>query len=142
MDQATLVSEQARGGEKLLARLQSAGLDLSAACWAKTAEDEQWYLYLVSPTVETQGLRHGYLTIRATLSHMQGEWADTFERINPFDVKLIGPSNPLARGVLELYQSWPDSTSPWHGGSLIGSVYVAGAYIYPASMFITAQSTP
>jgi len=142
MDQAKVVTEQVVGGKKLLARLRGEGFAINGACWARTEDDGQWYLYLITPVVEGKDSRPSYLIIRNTLRQMDGDWADEFERIDPFDVKLIAPSDPLARGVLESYQRWPDEIPTCHGGSALGSVNIEGAYIYPARMFAPAQPQP
>jgi hypothetical protein len=139
MDQATLVRDQIDGGEKLLTRLRESGFDMTAACWAKTEDDGQWYLYIVSPSVEVNGVRPGYAQIRSTLNQMDSEWTHPLERVEPVTVKLIGSKDPLAQGVLEMYRRFPGPIPTWHGGSVLGSVYVDGAYVYPPTMFAPAQ---
>jgi len=139
VDQATLVRERITSGEKLIARLRERGLDITAACWAKTADDGQWYLYLVSPRVDTDGRSAVYETVLETLAKMDTEWANPFERIGPLDVKVLRPSQPLAWGLLEHYQRFPDTSPTWHSGSVLGTVYIEGAYIYPAAMFAGPQ---
>jgi hypothetical protein len=141
VDQASLVRERITGGEKLLSRLRERWLDLVASLWAKTADDGQWYLYLVSPRVDTDGRSAVYGIVLDTLTTMEAEWSDPFERIGPLDVKVLRPGQPLAQGALELHRRFPDAIPTWHGNSVLGSVSVEGAYIYPAKMF-TAPAAP
>ena len=106
-----------------------------AACWAKTETDDQWYLYIVSPSIPQKGARPGITQIRLTLGAMENEWADVFERVTTLDVKLIAPGNALAQGLLNHLARFPDEHPTWHGGSVLGSAFIEGAYIYPAKLF-------
>jgi hypothetical protein len=111
-----------------------------AACWTKTIDDGQWYLYLVSPRVDTDGRDKVYEVVGAVQDSMEGEWADAFERVGPLDVKALRPSQPLAKGLLELYRKYPNQPASWQGNSMIGSVSVEGVYIYPPAMFAPTQA--
>jgi hypothetical protein len=142
MDQATLVKERVTGGDKLLTKLRDRGFEVVAACWAKTDDDGQWYLYIVSPRVDTDGRSAAYDAILGALAAMDNEWADPFERVGPLDVKVLRPSQPLGQAVLEQYHRFPDSSPTWHRGSVLGSVSIDGAYIYPPTMFTQPQPTP
>lgn len=139
MDSTTLVRERVGAGEKLLTRLRERALEVVAACWAKTIDDGQWYLYLVSPRVDTEGRVAVYKVVLDTLASMEGGGADAFERIGALDVKVLRPSQPLARGMLDLYRAWPNDPPAYHQDSVLGSVSVEGAYIYPAAMFAPPQ---
>src|SRR4051812_42868564 len=99
MDQGTVVTEQIEGGSKLIRKLLARGVDLLAACWAKTASYDRWVLYLITPAVEGTDPRPLYREIREVLREMEREWRHLPERIDPDSVQLIPPSDPLARGV-------------------------------------------
>ena len=47
-------------GRKLIATLEQKGFPVVAACWVKTVEDPQWFLYLASPVVDARGELRGY----------------------------------------------------------------------------------
>jgi hypothetical protein len=139
----TLVSkEEVRSGEELLHQLPVDGIQAVAALWAKTDEDGQPYLYVVSPTIDHVGPLEANLRLGRSFREVEKTWTDPFSRLDRFAIKLIGLSDPLARGVLELYHRWPDSTPTWYRGAGLGSVYVEGAYIYPASLFAPSQPQP
>lgn len=142
MDSASLVKEQVTGGYKLLNKLRDQGFEVLAACWAKTEEDGQWYLYIVSPRVDTDGRSATYDIVLETLLEMEDEWTDTFERIGPLDVKVLRPNQPLARALLELHSRFPGAGPTWHRSSVLGTVSIDGAYIYSPSMFTPPQPTP
>ena len=143
MGPRTLVSrEQIQSGEELIHRLAADGLLIVAALWAKTEYDGQPYLYLVSPAVESDGPLKANRRLVDTFREVEKTWVDPFDRLDPFAIKLIGPSDSLAKAVLEYYHRYPDSAPTWHGGSILGSVTIDGAYIYPASMFVSTQPQP
>jgi len=142
MDQATLVKERITGGSKLLTKLRDRGFEVVAASWAKTDDDGQWYLYLVSPRVDSDGRSAAYEAVLDTLATMDAQWADAFERVGPLEVKILRPNQPLARALLEHYRRFPDSTPTWYRGAVLGSVSIDGAYIYPPTMFTVPQPSP
>lgn len=127
----------------MLSRLLAGGFDATAGVWAKAEGDGQYYLYIVHPPAETRGIRPGFGQVLTELRQMDASrlWASPFERVDPFAVKLVEPSDPLARGVLDHYQRFPDDHPTWHQGSILGSVPIDGAYIYPAGLF-KAQAAP
>jgi hypothetical protein len=139
MGQTTLVREQVDGGTKLLARLRDRGFGATAACWAKTEDDGQLYLYIVRPGVELTGVRPGYGEIYDAIKEMEGSWTHVFERINSNDIKLIDSNHPLARGVLDLYTRYPQLLPLWEGRYNLGGVFVEGLFVYPPALF---QSQP
>lgn len=135
MDQATVVREQIDGAARLLATLSHSGLALVGACWARTTDDGRWRLYLVTPAVENADPRPSYRIVRAAIQGMDGEWGHSLERIDPFDVFLLAPSEALAVGIMGHYRRFPDEYPTWHHGSVLGEVSIEGAYIYPAKLF-------
>lgn len=140
MDQTTVVKEQVEGGSKLLNQLLARGVDLVAACWAKTADYDRWLLYLVSPAVEGRDPRPVYLEIRTALREMETEWSQPFECVEPTTVQLIPPSDPLAQGLLTESPSALRKWSTLYGERMIGNTFVEGAYIYPSALFAKPAS--
>lgn len=135
MDQGTLVREQLDGGEKLIRRLVADGVVLSGGLWAEMDGDGQPYLYLITPEVEDRDPRITYRKISAAQAALDAAGLHWLERIDRFGIKLLATSHPLARGVLRYYHRHPGVIPTWHHGSVLGSVYIDGAYIYPASLF-------
>ena len=144
MDPTTLVSkEQVAGGRKLLERLSATPLRPIAALWAqKTEQDSQPYLYIVTPYVETKGAIEAYRILGSVRRELDSTTSEPLEKIDPFSVKLIGPSDPLAQGVLEWNRSHPDEYPTRHCGAGLGSVSIDGAYSYPAKMFAASPAQP
>jgi len=130
-----VVREQLDGGERLIRRLVASGFNLAGGLWTQAEGDGQVYLYLITPEVEGRDPRIAYGKLAATQKAIEQEGVHWLERIDQFGVKLIPPSRPLARGVLEEYRRYPVPTPTWRGGSILGPVYSDGAYIYPPSLF-------
>jgi hypothetical protein len=127
MDTDTLVENLIDDGQKLVAELPQHGLEVAAAFWLKPSEDGKWYFYIVSPVVDTDGIAAAYRRLHPLVrARPQPFWID------PLEIKLIGPSNPIARDVLAIYGRAPASgVSPirW-GGKMLGNVSVEEAYLY------------
>lgn len=128
MDTITLVSEMLNDGERLVKQLPLEGFPATAAFWIKPLEDDRWYFYIVSPLVESEGLVKAYRRLHPVIRQMPQPF-----RIDPLEVKLIGPSNPLARDALMAQERTPTpkgSPIRWNG-NVLGNVAVEGAYLYP-----------
>lgn len=131
MDQDTLVTEQIDGGRKLLARMADAGFPITAAFWAKTSDDDRWYLYVASPQVEAVGSLPLYPIVRRARTSLDGEWASAREVIEPFTVKLVETADPMVQEVLAAvhrygggpFDTWYRTTRTRDGG-------LTGTYIY------------
>lgn len=127
--------EQIDGGEKLVRQLAASGFPVSAALWAKAEGDGQLYLYVATPEVDDRDPRIAYGQLAAARQAVEGSWSHPLERVERYSVKLIPPSHPLARAVLDEYRRYPGTLPTRRGGSRLGTVDVEGAYIYPPSLF-------
>lgn len=128
MDTDTLVENLIDDGLKLVEELPGHGFDLTAAFWLQASENGKWYFYIVSPLVDAEGLAKAYRQLHPIVRRMpQPFWID------PLEIKLIGPNNPIAQDVLGVHRR---ATGPvvrplrW-GGKKLGNVSVEGAYLYP-----------
>ena len=127
MDQVPLVMAQIDHGQKLLSRLTEVGFPVLAAGWIKTDEDSKWYLYLVSPFVEQEGIRRAYRVVHTVIRQMPDE---PF-RIDPFDVKLVGPSESIAKALVDMQCRHPGRMPSSYGGPGLPGRSIEGAYCYP-----------
>jgi hypothetical protein len=127
MDTNTLVDNLINDGQKLVEELPQRGFEVTAAFWIKAAEDGEWYFYIVSPAVDVEGLAQAYRRLHPLIRRMpQPFWID------PLEVKLIGPENPIAREILAILGRTPGPKGwPIHwGGKKLGNVSIDGAYLY------------
>lgn len=129
MDSITLVTVQLDDGRRLIERLAQEGFPVSAAGWVKEADGGFWYLYLVSPAVEAEGIKKGYRRVHTVIRSMpQPFWID------PFDVKLVGPSESVAQAILDLQPRTATRQPVRQGAASLGNVSIDEAYIYPPLM--------
>src|SRR5436309_15670036 len=102
MDTDTLVENLIDDGRKLVEELPQRGFEVTAAFWLKASEDGKWYYYIVSPVVEAEGLAKAYRRLHPLVRAMpQPFWID------PLEIKLISPSNPIARDVIAIHGRVP-----------------------------------
>ena len=121
MDTATLVDEQIEEGKGFIDHLRQSGIDVAAALWVLTSEDQLWFFYIASSEVETSGLAIAYRKVYAELANCPIRW------ILRSDIKLIGQTNPIAVDAIR-YRS--KLATRYHGRTL-GNLIVEEAYIYP-----------
>lgn len=99
MDQGTLVERRIADGQRIVDQLAADGRSVRAAFWAKTSDEDLWYLYVVSEDVDTQGAAAEYRAVYDTLKKLGGC------SVSFSEVKVLGPSNPIARAVISLASS-------------------------------------
>jgi hypothetical protein len=125
VDTETLVEGKIDDGQRLLVRLVRGGLDIALACWIMSGEDGRWYLYVVSNSVEAQGLTASYGQVVSALPPMSSPWVSLSE------VKLIGPNSPVARGLAAVFGKHLGRVpAPPHHPQL-GGLAIEEAYVYP-----------
>ena len=127
MDTSTLVSDLINDGQRIVDHVPNEGFEITAAFWLRRAEDGLWYFYIVSPVAESEPLNHAYTRVITIIRKMPGpHWID------PLEIRLIGPSNPIAKSVLELYDPFHPMTLPVRvAHKQLGSMRVEEAYLYP-----------
>jgi hypothetical protein len=124
MDQTILVNRRLEDVPRLVSQLQAADFDVKAALWLYTSESGQWFLYIISDVVDKDGGRAAYRLAYGVMRQM------TDLRINPFEVKLIGLTDPLAQAVIDFLAKQRAPLPTWIDGMRLGDIYIEGAYIY------------
>ena len=119
---------QLEDGQHFLDRLAAEGVEVTAAFWAKESEYGEWYLYLVTSLVSEDGAtREAYGRVIDVTDAMRRE-GFVFD---PFDVKVIAPSNPIAKAAVAARDPSPGKRVIPFRGSRLGKLAVDEAYIYP-----------
>ena len=128
MDTNILVNDVIEEDRRIVEQLPQDGFEVTAAFWLKNAEDGQWYFYIASPSAESERLSEAYSRLLTLIRRTpQPHWIDALE------VRLIGPSNLIAKDVLAIHSRAPvPNGSPirW-GGTVLGNVSIEDAYLYP-----------
>ncbi len=99
MDTDTLVNGRMGGGKLLVDQLYAAGFEAEAIFWAKLSTEPRWYLRIVTPMVDTEGAFKAYSALLAVFKALPEP-----HPVDPFEVKLIGPSDRLAQNVLAIQE--------------------------------------
>src|SRR5436305_1438053 len=130
MDQGTLVDIEIADGQRLIERLITEGIAVTAAGWIRESDSGLWFLYIATPLVGEDGAtRPAYRRLLAVIRQMEKEGFS----VDPFEVKLIGSDDPVAKDILAIHARAPGrrgSPIRW-GGTTLGNVSIEGAYLYP-----------
>jgi hypothetical protein len=136
VDQSTLVEDQIDDGRRFVERFAADGNPVRAAFWVKTAEEGIWFLYVVTDIVDSVGPAAAYRAVHASLQKLGQSWVSSSE------VKVISPTNPIARDVLAVMARYPGRLATRFGGKTLGSMAVEQTYIYPPHFFTFGQVNP
>src|SRR5262245_18287070 len=96
MDTATLVKERIDVGQELSSHLAQTEFDVTAACWAKAAEEDRWSLFIVSDRVDKNGLASAYRDLYRVFKSPPIDWELMSE------IKLVGKESPIGRELIEI----------------------------------------
>ena len=128
----TLVEKWIDDGRKLVDYLAQNQFAVTGAIWLRASMNGKWYFYIVSPVMDTEGFTAAHRKL-----HPLVRAVPQLSRIDPLAIKLIGPSHPIARDILN---GTGPATTPqgvpvrwrgiWLGGMSVEEVYV---YLVPAT---------
>jgi hypothetical protein len=124
MDQNPLVIEQIDAGARFLAEFEKK-IPVAAAFWLRTNDEEWWYLYVASEEFDDKRLDVGY----GEVVRLAAESPDP--NFDPFRVKLIGATDPLATAARDVLRRFPGRIPTRIHRSNFGGVGVEDVYIYP-----------
>lgn len=124
MDQGPLVIEQIDAGTEFIDRLDE-HLRVSAAFWLKASDEGRWYLYIASDKINDSTKRAAYLEVSRVAREMGNP------NLDPFQIKLIGSDDPLARASFDAHHRFAAKVPTRFKGNQFGGVSVEEVYIYP-----------
>jgi hypothetical protein len=130
MDQTPLVETLVEDGQRLVGRLRDEGVGVTAAFWAREDENGPWVLYLATALVGEDGAtREAYGRVQQAYRQMpQPFW------IQPLQIKVVGPSDPVTKDVLELQRRYPGKRPIRLGETHLGGLSFEEVYIYPSEV--------
>lgn len=129
MDSNALVGFQIDAGQRVITRLVVDGFPIAAAFWARTTEEDIWFLYIASTVVDEQGPTQGYRALQASLRHLEGI------PLSMSEIKLIGKDNPITRDVAAILDRFPGRSPARLAGKQIGGIGTEEIHIYPKSLY-------
>ena len=128
MDQSALVDLQVDEGARLLGALRNQGFDVAVACWMKTSDDEQWYLYIASSHVERVGAKEAYRQLHTIIRS-----AGTPISLDPFELRLVGTSDPLVSAINDMRRRYRGTLPMRLGAGHFAGRTIDGGFVYPVS---------
>src|SRR5258708_16795052 len=132
MDQGPLVAEPIDAGARFLREFDKY-LPVQAAFWLKDGEDGEWNLYVASNQITDDNFDVAY----GEVVRIAGVLRDPM--FDPFQVKVIGMDDPLAKAALDVQRRYPGRTPiPVHGKTF-GRLPVEEGYIYPSRIPVPAR---
>jgi hypothetical protein len=117
--------EMIKAGNKLLNRLEEAGLEVVAAFWLYTSENNEWRLMLACPSVDVEGQRYAYGKIWDALYGQPNQVLN----IESTDTTVISPSDTLVRALASV-KSLVDISGKRLGPTGINGIPVDDIYVY------------
>jgi hypothetical protein len=123
MDTSPLVMDEIDAGAEFLKQLH-AYQPVKAACWLREGEDEERYLYVALEGLTEDNFDVAYGEVLRITAAMKEHYLD------PFRVKLISKSDPVARAVMDIYRRFPGRIPTRFNGRVFGERAVAEIYIY------------
>lgn len=106
MDQGALVMEQIKAGDRFLREFERS-TRVVVAFWLKDGEDARWNLYVASDQFNNGRLGMAYAEVLRIAKELEDPY---FE---PFQVKLVGLTEPPVRAALDFYRTHPPKI-PFH----------------------------
>jgi hypothetical protein len=124
MDQATLVDHQIDDVTRLVDELGRDAFDVKAAFWLYTSEADQWFLYIASDAVDQKGITEAYKAVGRAMRRLPDL------QIDPFEVKLVTPDDPLAKAVVDFLSKQHARRPTRISATNLGGAYIEIAYLY------------
>lgn len=124
MGPEVLVNDRIADGAEFLKQLNET-IPVAVAMWIKLADARSWYLYVASEKFENCDPREGYREVFRILG------TGPTDGIEPFSVRLIGASDPIAVDALKFRESRVARRPKELDRTWIGDVGIDGAVVYP-----------
>lgn len=134
MDQGPLVIEQTEAGLRFLRAFHQV-FPVQVAFWLKEKDESSWHLYVASDQITDENFDDGYEEVLRLAEEFQDPWFD------PFQVKVIGTDDPLAKAALDFCQRYPLTRVTRYPGDTFGGLGVDGVFLYPSPIPSSSSCT-
>lgn len=136
MDQSTLVGDQIDEGRRFVERFAADGNPVRAAFWGKAEEEDSWFLYVATETVDRVGPTATYRAAHSSLEKLRESW------ITGSEIKVISPSDPVAREVIALMARHSGPPATRLSSYRLGPTGIEYSYVYPSYLFTVSPVNP
>ncbi|OWK36493.1 hypothetical protein [Fimbriiglobus ruber] len=131
MDQGPLVIDQLDAGARFLDEFQKY-VPVQAAFWLKESDEGEGSLYVASDKITDDNFDVAY----GEVLRIAGVLHDP--HFDPFQVKLIGADDPLAKAALDVHRRYPGRTASRFYGKVFGGLPVDEVYLYSSPIPVPA----
>ena len=119
----------AQAGKRFLREFQNY-IPIQSAFWLKEGDEGEWSLYVASDHVTDDNFDVHY----GEVLRIAGQLRDPL--FDPFQVKLIGADNPLAKAALDISRRFPSPVANRFRGRVFGGLPVEEVYVYPSPIAV------
>ncbi len=131
MVQGPLVIDQIDAGARFLGEFEKYN-PVQNAFWLKESDEGEWSLYVASDKITDDNFDVAY----GEVLRIAGELRDPL--FDPFQLKLIGANDPLAKAALDIHRRYPGRVATHFNGKVFGDLEVQELYIYPSPIPVLA----
>ena len=118
-----LTDDMVEAGKTLLASLDKAGLEISAALWLLEEDTRSWRLLLASREFDRRGPRVLYSKVRNVLTH-------SAHPIPLENIHLVSTDHPLVRVLGQMVETGPGIAGIRMTGNTVNGRHLEEAYVY------------
>jgi hypothetical protein len=129
MDQGPLVDDQIDAGAKFLGEFRKYN-PIQSAFWLKESDEGEWSLYVASDQITDDNFDVKY----GDVLRIAGQLGDPL--FDPFQVKLIGADDPLAKAASDMNRRFPGPVATRFHGQVFGGLPVEEVYIYSSQIVV------
>jgi len=125
MDTQTLVDDKIHDGQRFITLLVQKKFEVVVACWVKTSEEDDWFLYVASGEVDKKGLAEAYREAYRALEVLDTPW------ITASQLKLVRSDDPIVADVKETQHLLTAAFPTISHRPQLGDLSTQEVYIYP-----------
>lgn len=122
----TFTAQMEAAGTALIAALDKAGMEISAALWLFITEQNGWMFVLATPEVASSGPKRVYQRIQSVIAH----WDQQLPSIGLADVSVVQPDHPIISLLAKAVKTSSGISGIRFSRNTINGHFIEDAYIY------------
>jgi len=120
-----LVDDKIHAGQRFITRLSQKKFEVIVACWVKTSEEDDWFLYVASGEVDKKGLAEAYREAYRVLEELDMPW------ITASQIKLVRSDDPIVTDIKGTQHLLTAAFPTISHRPQLGDLSTQEVYIYP-----------